>query len=1082
MNVLLKLSLLLSITTLHQITHAINWDSEIVATSKELELASHDALAKYFNGHLNDENIFRSRQSMQKLVGDFVDVDNSSMVNHNYDNMTAWLKEYATKYPNITYLYSIGQSLEGRELWIMVISKYPQAHQLGIPEFKYVGNMHGNEVVGREALLYLIAILCENYGKNDYMTKMVDTTRIHIMPSMNPDGYERGYIGDRTGYKGRGNAHDVDLNRNFPPRFPGHRENTGGFGPEKETMLMMKWFIYLPFVLSANLHGGSLVANYPYDDSLTGQDGIYTASADDRLFVALSYTYARAHENMWKTGRRCGLNVNGDSFLNGITNGAGWYHLAGGMQDWQYSHTNCMEITIEMGCFKFPYNVMLPKLWSEHKYSLLAFMEFVHRGLKGFVFNSDAEAVGGAVLSVNEGKNITTTRDGEFWRILLPGKYKMVISHRDYETKTLDIEVESGIAKQVNITLADKVCKPIKGDIHIRGHGHRINVALVGVDSFAEQIISSLLNITCKSNELFNEIFNNATLHIVTLFSSKLHNQYFKEQTSLDALIVLGQGASKSTMFSAGELTPLSFNQSEFDETLRKLFTNVSNGCENRLLDSDVSSMVDMMNLRNTFQLGISMGCSHYDQNISMVALSAVLQTIVSIYADRKDRVNEYSVVPSANPTDHFLPSEVIMATSAGLERIQQMHCAETISITDGLNALLFGPSFRSHTLIIAVEQKTETLVYELASRLCDASSQQTTNMNINFSDTPQYDDDNNNKILSPLKAVLRSSTLVLIPEIPHTQLNCHDYSSVVPFEPLVTKIVQHFPLIDYVIFAASGGLKVRYINGNSTGLAKQFAIEYAQKHYLMNVDKPEMCSNAESSRATVAELKWDKHSWPNSYNTLDGLLVQTACCYEERGSGHLYDENIDSIVAVLRLVFILTDYFYLKTQGVAGHILTTSLIVNRNSLDKSLTASVSINDSTNVNITLNNGYYFIWLPQGTHQLSFMIQGYMKTSFTVKVNQFSQTLRNIRLSKPFKVSSLFTSSNIVVTLIAFVVMAAVFVCIYELFCNRGVNGGRPWEDGFERLPLNEVDSDNSWDDENEAFTDVDNERRTKQIL
>lgn len=37
------------------------------------------------------------------------------------------------------------------------------------------------------------------------------------------------------------------------------------------------------------------------------------------------------------------------------------YHLAGGMQDWQYRFTNSLEITIEMGCFKFPTNAMLPK-------------------------------------------------------------------------------------------------------------------------------------------------------------------------------------------------------------------------------------------------------------------------------------------------------------------------------------------------------------------------------------------------------------------------------------------------------------------------------------------------------------------------------------------------------------------------------------------------------------------------------------------------------------------------------------------------------------------------------------------------
>jgi hypothetical protein len=107
---------------------------------------------------------------------------------HNTEQMLDVLTRVHTKCPEITTIYDLPlKSNQNRPLRVIIFSDNPKEHEVLEPEFKYVGNMHGNEVVGREILLRLTEYLCDEYQNgNEQIKHLIDNTRIHILPSMNP--------------------------------------------------------------------------------------------------------------------------------------------------------------------------------------------------------------------------------------------------------------------------------------------------------------------------------------------------------------------------------------------------------------------------------------------------------------------------------------------------------------------------------------------------------------------------------------------------------------------------------------------------------------------------------------------------------------------------------------------------------------------------------------------------------------------------------------------------------------------------------------------------------------------------------
>lgn len=63
----------------------------------------------------------------------------------------------------------------------MVVSASPYEHMIGKPDVKYVGNIHGNEAVGRELLLHLIQVSYNNRCLAEHFLLTDINAYLHIL-------------------------------------------------------------------------------------------------------------------------------------------------------------------------------------------------------------------------------------------------------------------------------------------------------------------------------------------------------------------------------------------------------------------------------------------------------------------------------------------------------------------------------------------------------------------------------------------------------------------------------------------------------------------------------------------------------------------------------------------------------------------------------------------------------------------------------------------------------------------------------------------------------------------------------------
>ena len=85
---------------------------------------------------------------------------------YDYPELVEAMQGLVEAHPDLLTMKSLGKSVEGRDLWCVTINNPKTGDDRTKPAMYVDGNIHGNEIQGGEACLYLIWYLAENRGRD----------------------------------------------------------------------------------------------------------------------------------------------------------------------------------------------------------------------------------------------------------------------------------------------------------------------------------------------------------------------------------------------------------------------------------------------------------------------------------------------------------------------------------------------------------------------------------------------------------------------------------------------------------------------------------------------------------------------------------------------------------------------------------------------------------------------------------------------------------------------------------------------------------------------------------------------------
>ena len=362
-------------------------DSEITAYVSSIQLS------KLYELGFNPKIIFQNIQEMNNHI-----YGSEILEFHNYAQITQELQNIANTYPDISQLYDLGHSVQGRVIWGLKITDNPTIEE-NEPEVRICGNHHGNEIMSVELPLLMAWHLVQNYSINPNIEELINNREIWIIPMVNPDGREMG-----TRY----NAHGVDLNRDYGYVWGGEGGSPSPFS-QPETQAIRNNALDNNFVLSLSYHTTEAIVNYIWN--YKGQP-----VADHNVVVQLSQQYG-SHNGYW------------------VVEGYDWYQTRGDTNDFSYGCRGDIDWTIETQ------NSNIPVAWNLHRDAMLEIIDAANMGLSGIVRDEETGNPLAATIWVEEAywPCFTDPKIGDYHKVLLPGSYTVHFQANGYEEQVHNV-------------------------------------------------------------------------------------------------------------------------------------------------------------------------------------------------------------------------------------------------------------------------------------------------------------------------------------------------------------------------------------------------------------------------------------------------------------------------------------------------------------------------------------------------------------------------------------------------------------------------------------------------------------------